>query len=138
MSIKLVCYENFDAQVVPLHSQTSGSSNQMENGSMYTKDMRLRVFEHRLVIRHQVIQITIYVKKANTSESHASLTLIRQTFSDFQMTLDMKTVKQLRQNMISPSAPWDTAWVFWHDTGAFHNYVLFLVNFDNVSITPLT
>jgi hypothetical protein len=64
--------------------------------------------------------------KASTSpgESHATLTTSTTSFKDFQMTLFMKTVKQLRQN--SPPNSWETAWVFWHYTDQFHNYALVL------------
>jgi hypothetical protein len=58
------------------------------------------------------------------SESHASLTTTTQAFGNFQMTLNMKTVKQLRLN--SPPNTWETAWVFWHYTGDFHYYALVL------------
>jgi hypothetical protein len=58
------------------------------------------------------------------SESHASLTTTTQSYRDFQMTLNMKTVKQLRQN--SPPNTWETAWIFWHYTGDFHQYALIL------------
>jgi len=54
------------------------------------------------------------------NESHASLVTTTKAFYDFRMTLDMKTVRQLRQN--SPPAPWETAWIFWHYTDKFHYY----------------
>ena len=40
------------------------------------------------------------------------------------MTLDMNTVKQLRQN--STPNPWETAWVLWHYTDDFHTYAFYL------------
>jgi Domain of Unknown Function (DUF1080) len=40
------------------------------------------------------------------------------------MTLDMKTLTQLRQN--SPPNPWETAWVYWHYTDDYHYYALVL------------
>jgi hypothetical protein len=58
------------------------------------------------------------------NDTTASLVTTSKAFSDFQMTLDMKTVKQLRQN--SPPNPWETAWVFWHYTDEFHYYGLVL------------
>lgn len=58
------------------------------------------------------------------NETNASLVTTKQAFSDFQMTVDMKTVRQLRQN--SPPAPWETAWIFWHYTDRFHYYGLVL------------
>jgi hypothetical protein len=64
--------------------------------------------------------------KTSTSpgETHGTLTTSTKSFGDFQMSLYMKTVKQLRQN--SPPAPWETAWVFWHYTDNYHNYALVL------------
>jgi len=60
----------------------------------------------------------------SSNETRGSLVTTSKAFSDFKMTLNIKTVKQLRQN--SPPNPWETAWVFWHYTDAFHNYVLVL------------
>jgi hypothetical protein len=60
----------------------------------------------------------------HNNETRGSLVTTTKAFSDFKMTLKMKTVKQLRQN--SPPKPWETAWIFWHYTDAFHNYVLVL------------
>ena len=64
--------------------------------------------------------------KTSTSpgESHGTLTTSTASFKDFQMTLFMKTVKQLRQN--SPPNAWETAWVFWHFRDDYHNYALVL------------
>jgi hypothetical protein len=61
---------------------------------------------------------------ARHNDTNASLVTTTKAFSDFQMTLDMKTVGQLRQN--SPPAPWETAWIFWHYTDRFHYYGLVL------------
>ena len=64
--------------------------------------------------------------KTSTSpgETHGSLTTSTKSYGDFQMTLYMKTVKQLRQNSLPNS--WETAWVFWHYTDSYHNYALVL------------
>jgi hypothetical protein len=64
--------------------------------------------------------------KTSTSpgETHATLTTSTASFKDFQMTLSMRTFKQLRQNSL-PN-PWETAWVFWHYTDQYHNYALVL------------
>jgi hypothetical protein len=40
------------------------------------------------------------------------------------MTVQMKTVKQLRQN--SHPNTWETAWILWHMTDNFHYYALVL------------
>jgi hypothetical protein len=54
------------------------------------------------------------------SETHASLVISTQIFSDFNLTLDVKTEKQLRQNSL-PNA-WETAWVFFRYSDTFHYY----------------
>ena len=46
----------------------------------------------------------------SSSETSASLVVSKQTWSNFDMSIDTKTVKQLRQN--SPPKAWETAWVF--------------------------
>jgi Domain of Unknown Function (DUF1080) len=69
-----------------------------------------------------------FFEQPNTSmrynDTSASLVITSKAFSDFQMTLDVKTVRQLRQN--SPPASWETAWIFWHYTDRFHYYGLVL------------
>jgi len=60
----------------------------------------------------------------HSNETRGSLATTTKAFSDFKMTIDMKTVKQLRQN--SAPNPWETAWVFWHYTDRFHQYGLLL------------
>jgi Domain of Unknown Function (DUF1080) len=64
--------------------------------------------------------------KTSTSpgETHASLAVNTKANSDFQMTLNMRTLSQLRQN--SPPNPWETAWIFWHYTDNYHYYALVL------------
>ena len=57
-------------------------------------------------------------------ETHASLAISTKAFTNFQMTLNMRTLAQLRQN--SPPNPWETAWIFWHYTDNFHYYALVL------------
>lgn len=58
------------------------------------------------------------------NETHASLVTTTKKYSNFDMTLDMSTLKQLRQN--SRPNPWETAWVFWHYTDDFHTYAFYL------------
>jgi hypothetical protein len=58
------------------------------------------------------------------SETHASLVTSTQKWSDFDLSMDAKTVQQLRQN--SPPNTWETAWVFFRYTDTFHYYA-FLV-----------
>jgi hypothetical protein len=51
--------------------------------------------------------------QASTSsgETHAGLVTTTKTFSNFDLTLRLKTVKQLRTP--TPN-PWETGWVLWH------------------------
>jgi|GEM_PF-963734 hypothetical protein len=60
----------------------------------------------------------------NEAETHASMVTTTKSYSDFDMTIDMKTVEQLRKN--SPPNTWETAWIFWHYTDEFHYYALTL------------
>ena len=60
----------------------------------------------------------------NHNQSRGSLVTTTKAFSDFKLTLNMKTVKQLREN--NPPHPWEAAWVFWHYVDRFHYYGLVL------------
>jgi Domain of Unknown Function (DUF1080) len=64
--------------------------------------------------------------KTSTSrnETHASMVLTTKNYSNFDMTLDMNTVKQLRKN--SRPNTWEVAWIAWHYTDDFHSYAFFL------------
>jgi hypothetical protein len=64
-----------------------------------------------------------YTKTATSpGESHGSLTTSTKAFGNFQMTINMKTVKQLRQNSLPHT--WEVAWLLWHYTDKFHHYAL--------------
>jgi len=54
------------------------------------------------------------------NETHANLVKTTKTFSNFEMNMDVKTDKQLREN--SPPNPWEAAWVFFRYTDQFHYY----------------
>jgi F5/8 type C domain/3-keto-disaccharide hydrolase len=56
----------------------------------------------------------------SSSESNSGLVTSTQKWSDFDLGIDVKTVKQLRQNS-APNA-WETAWVFFRYTDTFHYY----------------
>jgi hypothetical protein len=60
----------------------------------------------------------------STSETHANLVISKQAWSNFDMSINAKTVKQLRQN--SPPNKWEVAWVMFRYTDTFHHYA-FLV-----------
>jgi hypothetical protein len=57
------------------------------------------------------------------SETHAGLVTSLKSFGDFDLTLKMKTIRQLRTP--SPN-PWEMAWVLWHYTDPTHFYYLIL------------
>jgi hypothetical protein len=57
-------------------------------------------------------------KSAN--ETYASLVTTTRNFSNFQMSVDVKTEKQLRANSFPNT--WETAWIFFRYTDDFHYY----------------
>ena len=64
------------------------------------------------------------LRSTSPSQTSASLVVSTQSWSNFDMNINTKTVKQLRLN--SPPNPWETAWVFFRYTDTFHYYA-FLV-----------
>jgi hypothetical protein len=48
------------------------------------------------------------------------MVITTKSYSNFDMALDMNTVKQLRRNS-QPNA-WELAWIAWHYTDEFHTY----------------
>jgi hypothetical protein len=57
-------------------------------------------------------------------ETHAALLLSTQRHGDLELTLRVRTVRQLRQQ--SAPNPWETAWVVWHYQDDLHFYYLAL------------
>ena len=51
--------------------------------------------------------------------THSSLAITTKKYQDFDLTLDMMTVKQLRKEKPNP---WETAWIVWHFTDNYHWY----------------
>jgi hypothetical protein len=64
------------------------------------------------------------LRPTSPSQTSASLVVSTQSWSNFDMNINTKTVKQLRLN--SPPNPWETAWIFFRYTDTFHYYA-FLV-----------
>jgi hypothetical protein len=64
--------------------------------------------------------------KASTrrSETHASLVTTRIVPRDVQVTLSLRTVRQLRTG--SAPNPWEVGWVLWHYTDNHHFYYVAL------------
>src|SRR5947208_2148623 len=57
------------------------------------------------------------------SDVHAPLVKSRRTFGNVDITLSIKTIKQLRTPRPNP---WEMAWVLWHYTDDVHFYYLVL------------
>jgi hypothetical protein len=58
------------------------------------------------------------------SQTHSTLVTSTQKWGNFDLDIDVKTIRQLRQNS-SPN-PWEVAWIFFRQTDTFHYYA-FLV-----------
>lgn len=58
-----------------------------------------------------------------SAQTHASLVTTVRTFSDFDATVSMRTVAQLRA---SAPQPWEAAWFLWHVADDRHFYYLIL------------
>ena len=54
------------------------------------------------------------------NETHASLVKTTQQFSNFEMSVKVKTDKQLREGTLP--MPWEAAWIFFRYTDEFHYY----------------
>jgi hypothetical protein len=57
-------------------------------------------------------------------ETHAALKISTKTYRDLQLTMRVRTIRQLRQR--STPNPWETAWVIWHYRDDQHFYYLTL------------
>jgi len=58
-------------------------------------------------------------KAPTTNSTHSSLAVTTKKYQDFDLTLDMMTVGQLRKDKPNP---WETAWVVWHYSDNYHWY----------------
>jgi hypothetical protein len=74
------------------------------------------------------------------SQTSASLVVSTQSWSNFDMNINTKTVRQLRQN--SPPNSWETAWIFFRYTDTFHYYALLVkpngIEFDKKDCNTCT
>jgi F5/8 type C domain/Domain of Unknown Function (DUF1080) len=75
----------------------------------------------------------MYPQEPPPAGEHTEASLVTSTkqWSNFDLSIDVKTVKQLRQG--SPPNPWETAWVFFRYTDTFHFYA-FLVKPDGIEL----
>jgi hypothetical protein len=73
-------------------------------------------------------------------ETHANLVSFTQKFSDFELSIDAKTIQQLRQN--SPPNSWEAATIFFRQTDIFHYYAFVLktdgIEFDKKDCNTCT
>jgi len=65
---------------------------------------------------YQIYPKTSKLKK----ETHASLVVSKQNFSNFKLEADMRTDHQLRRN--NPPNSWEAGWIFIRYTDTFHYY----------------
>jgi hypothetical protein len=56
----------------------------------------------------------------SSSETHSSAVETTIGFSNFELSFDVKTIKQLRQN--SPPNAWETAWILFRQSDTWHFY----------------
>lgn len=67
----------------------------------------------------------MYPKKSVLeNETHANLVRTLKKFKNFDLTLDMKTERQLRQNNIPKT--WEAAWIWFRYSDDFHHYYFVL------------
>jgi len=69
------------------------------------------------------VQASVPRASKNPGETHAALVTSLVSFGDVDITVKMKTVKQLR--MPRPN-PWEMAWVLWHYADDVHFYYVIL------------
>jgi hypothetical protein len=69
------------------------------------------------------VQASVPRASKNPGETHAALVTSVKSFGNMDVTVKMKTIKQLR----SPHPnPWEMAWVLWHYTDDVHFYYVVL------------
>ena len=56
----------------------------------------------------------------SAAETYANFMTTTRNFSNFEMSVDLKTEKQIREN--NPPKPWETVWVYFRYTDDFHYY----------------
>lgn len=65
--------------------------------------------------------LLIYPKMSKSSaETHSSFVTTTRNFSNFDMSVDLNTVNQTREN--APPKPWETTWIYFRYTDDFHYY----------------
>ena len=75
----------------------------------------------------------IYPLQFQTPPDETQAALVKSTgsFCDYVLNLDVKTVKQLREN--TPPNAWETAWILFRYTDTFH-YYWFLVKPNGIEL----
>ena len=60
------------------------------------------------------------MSSTSPQETHGSAVATTSSYKNFELSLDVKTIKQLRQN--SPPNNWETAFLLWNSIDQFHTY----------------
>jgi 3-keto-disaccharide hydrolase len=117
-------YDNFQGKLYRLIGGESSPNGKWK--AVYIGDGSMGVTRDNKTFGNNTNNYFFEQPKVSTryNDTSASLVTTSKSFSDFQLTLEMRTVRQLREN--SAPAPWETAWVFWHYTDRFHYYGLVL------------
>jgi hypothetical protein len=85
--------------------------------SLYAGFGTTRVTQDQLGNRHLYQEP---MTSTSPGETHGSAVATTTSYKDFDLTLDVITFKQLRQN--SPPNNWETAWLNWNGIDQFHSY----------------
>jgi F5/8 type C domain/Domain of Unknown Function (DUF1080) len=75
------------------------------------------------VTQNQVGNKYLYLEPMTSTspgETHGSAVATSTSYKNFDLTVDVITIRQLRQN--SPPNNWETAWVNWNAIDQFHSY----------------
>jgi len=114
-----ILYDNFRGGTYTLvDGQTSpnGKWHDVYNGDGYVG------------VKKDVIHGYVLFEHPKTStrpwETHSSFVKTTSIFTNFNLAVDVKTVKQLRQN--SPQNSWEVAWLLWKYTDSAHHYYFML------------
>lgn len=74
-------------------------------------------------------RVAVTLKPAQTKSrnvTHGALVVSTRSYSDFNATLQVRTLQQLRHGAAGAPKPWEVGWVVWHYTSNQHFYALTL------------
>jgi hypothetical protein len=85
--------------------------------SLYTGFGTTKVTQDQLGNKYMYLQP---MTSTSPGETHGSAVATTTSYKNFDLTVDVKTIRQLRQN--SPPNNWETAWLNWNAIDQFHSY----------------